>query len=245
MTKYVFPRATFEALITQPIMKPFFKSFFTILFPLLLFVEVFTFILPEDIPYGLFVVSRWVLTLIGTILVITRLKKKHNLAHFGKSFLAGSTVILAVFIIIVMIFSMRFEAYYRYSFNETVLVLAGYMLGQVFLLLSTLLMAGKWYAIEKAGKPGYSMLIPIYNTIVLLKIAHKPVWWIFLFLIPIVNIVHMIKMLNGISKQFGKSEGFTIGLFFLGGIFWAVLGYDTDTEYQGEIYEIVDPELPD
>lgn len=226
-------------------MKPFFKTFFVILLPLLLLVDVASFILPKDIPYGLFIVSRWGLVLIGSIIAITRLKKKHNLVHFGKSLLAGTVVILVAFSITAVLFRMSFEEHYRYLAEEAMLYLAGYMLGQIMLLLTVLLMAGKWYAIKKAGKPGYSMLIPIYNTIVLLQIAKKPVWWLFIFLIPIANIVFFIKMLNGISKQFGKTEGFTAGLFFLGGIFWAILGYNDEITYEGEVYKIVDSDTLD
>lgn len=226
-------------------MKPFFKTFFVVLLPLLLLVDVASFLLPKDIPYGLFVVSRWGMVFIGGIIAITRLKKKHNLVHFGKSLLAGSTVILIGFIITVVLYRMSFEEHYRYLADEAILYLAGYMLGQMMLLLIILITAGKWYAIKKAGKPGHSMLIPFYNVIVLLQIAKKPEWWLVLFFIPIVNIVFYIKMLNGISKQFGKTEGFTAGLFFLGGIFWAILGYDDEITYEGEIYKIVDPETLD
>lgn len=226
-------------------MKSFFKTFFFFLLPLLLLVELAAFILPKDIPYGLFIVSRLIMTIVGSIIAITRLKKKHNLIHFGKSFLAGTTVIIVAFAIAVLMFRMSFEVHYRYLFSEAVIYLAGFMMGQIMLLLTVLLMAGKWYAIRKAGKPGYSMLIPFYNVIVLLQIAKKPEWWLVLFFIPIVNIVFYIIMLNGISKQFGKTEGFTVGLFFLGGIFWAILGYDDEINYHGEIFTIVDPETLD
>ena len=46
-----------------------------------------------------------------------------------------------------------------------------------------------WRIFEKAGKPGWAAIIPIYNTIVLLDTIGKPWWWILLFLIPGVNIV--------------------------------------------------------
>ena len=46
-----------------------------------------------------------------------------------------------------------------------------------------------WKVFEKAGQPGWGVLIPIYNILLLLKIAGKPGWWILLYLIPLVNIV--------------------------------------------------------
>jgi len=82
-----------------------------------------------------------------------------------------------------------------------------------------------WKVFEKAGQPGWACLIPIYNTIIMLKVAGKPWWWIFLFLIPIVNIVFLVMMYHGISVNFGKGAGFTVGLIFLGIIFLPILAF--------------------
>jgi hypothetical protein len=84
---------------------------------------------------------------------------------------------------------------------------------------------GKWKVFEKAGKPGWAAIIPIYDTIIILEIVGKPIWWIFLFFIPCVNIVFYIWMLNLLSKSFGQSEGFTVGLVLLKFIFYPVLGF--------------------
>ena len=98
------------------------------------------------------------------------------------------------------------------------------------LAISVLLATGTWYMFEKAGKPGWAMIVPIYNIIIMLEIAKKPMWYIAMFFVPIANIVFLIMMLNGISKNFGKSEGFTVGLVFLRQIFLAILGYG-DAQY--------------
>jgi hypothetical protein len=66
----------------------------------------------------------------------------------------------------------------------------------------------------------------------MLKIAGKPGWWLILFLIPGVNIIFIIWTYNMISKSFGKDEGFTLGLTFLGFIFWPILGFG-DATYRG------------
>lgn len=84
---------------------------------------------------------------------------------------------------------------------------------------------GQWKIYEKAGKPGWAAIVPIYNIIVLLEIVGKPIWWIFLFLIPCVNIVFLIWTVNLLSKSFGQSEGFTVGLLLLGVIFYPILGF--------------------
>lgn len=89
-----------------------------------------------------------------------------------------------------------------------------------------------WRIFEKAGKPGWAAIIPIYNTIVLLNIVGKPWWWILLFLIPGVNIVFAVWMMNLLSLSFGKGIGFTIGLIFLSFIFYPILAF-SNAEYVG------------
>ena len=104
-----------------------------------------------------------------------------------------------------------------------IIVVALYLAFIVFLVVSL------WKINTKAGKPGWAIFIPIYSTIVTLEIIGKPIWWLFLFLIPIVNIVFLIWMTNLLSKSFGKSEGFTIGLLFLPFIFYPILGLGSAT----------------
>lgn len=90
----------------------------------------------------------------------------------------------------------------------------------------------EWRIYEKAGKPGWASLIPIYNIIILLEIVGKPWWWIFLFLIPVVNIIIGIWMVNLLSLSFGKEVGFTFGLIFLSFIFYPILAF-SNAEYVG------------
>jgi len=97
-------------------------------------------------------------------------------------------------------------------------------------LLAVFMIIAYWIVFEKAGQPGWAILIPIYNIIIMLAVAKKPWWWLFLFFIPLVNIVFVIMMLNGISKNFGKNEGFTVGLIFLSIIFWPILAFG-DAKY--------------
>ena len=106
----------------------------------------------------------------------------------------------------------------------------GVIIFQVLLLV--LLIASMWKIFTKAGQPGWASIVPIYNIVVLLKIVGKPLWWIILLLIPIVNIVVAIIVTHQLSKSFGKGVGFTIGLIFLGIIFYPVLAF-SDAEYIG------------
>jgi len=91
---------------------------------------------------------------------------------------------------------------------------------------------GLWKIFIKAGKPGWASIIPIYNLIVLLEIIGKPLWWFLLLLIPCVNIVFVVIIVNRLSKSFGQGVGFTIGLIFLGFIFYPLLGFG-DYTYLG------------
>ena len=50
----------------------------------------------------------------------------------------------------------------------------------IYLAVIVFLIAAQWKIFEKAGKPGWAAIIPIYSTIVLLEIIRKPVWWIFM-----------------------------------------------------------------
>ncbi|HKX13546.1 MAG TPA: DUF5684 domain-containing protein, partial [bacterium] len=47
-------------------------------------------------------------------------------------------------------------------------------------------------------------LIPIVNIIFILQLAQKPLWWIILFIIPIVNLVIAVMVWAAISVRRGK-----------------------------------------
>ena len=99
---------------------------------------------------------------------------------------------------------------------------------------------GLWKVFAKAGQPGWAALIPIYNIIVLLRIAGLPWYWVFAPFVAIIPILGWIAYLvwivwvhHRISTRFGQGVGFTIGLTLLGPIFWLILGFG-DSKYLGE-----------
>ncbi len=59
----------------------------------------------------------------------------------------------------------------------------------IYLAIVVLMVAGIWATFVKAGEPGWAAIVPIYNTVVMLKIVDKPLWWIILLFIPFVNII--------------------------------------------------------
>jgi uncharacterized membrane protein YhaH (DUF805 family) len=100
-----------------------------------------------------------------------------------------------------------------------------------YLAIIVFVIAGMWKTYAKAGKPGWAVIVPIYNIIVLIEIAGRPLWWIILWLIPIVNFIVAIMVLNDVSKRFGRGIGTTLGLIFLPFIFYPILGFGS-AEYQ-------------
>lgn len=95
----------------------------------------------------------------------------------------------------------------------------------VLLALIVFLAIASWKVFTKAGKEGWAVLIPFYNWIVLLDIVNRPRWWIFLLLIPVVNIVIAVIIANDLAKAFGKGTGFTVGLVLLNFVFVPILAF--------------------
>ena len=97
------------------------------------------------------------------------------------------------------------------------------------LAIAVIMVASMWKIFVKAGKPGWAAIIPIYNLIVLLEIAGKPLWWFILFLIPIVNLIVAIMVVASVARKFGKGIGFAIGMLVLAPIFYPMLAFGDST----------------
>jgi len=113
--------------------------------------------------------------------------------------------------------------------------LFGGMMVLFWLAVAVVVIIGGWKVFEKAGHPGWAILIPFYNAYIMLKIAGRPGWWLLLYLIPIVNLVIAIIVAIDIAKAFGQSAvfGFFL-LFLLGGIGYLILGFG-NYRYQGPV----------
>lgn len=99
----------------------------------------------------------------------------------------------------------------------------------VWLAVVVFLVASMWKVLTKAGQPGWACIVPIYNIIVLLRVARRPGWWFFLYLIPFVNIAVLFIISVDIAKNFGKTAGFGIGLALLSFIFYPILAWGSAT----------------
>lgn len=108
----------------------------------------------------------------------------------------------------------------------------GAIVSLVYLVMIVAAIAGMWKVFEKAGQPGWASIVPIYNMVVLLQIVNKPIWWIVLLLIPLINIVILIMVSIALAEKFGKGGGFAVGMVFLPFVFYPLLGFG-DERFQG------------
>jgi len=106
------------------------------------------------------------------------------------------------------------------------------IIGVVYLAIVLLMIVSVWKVYAKAGEPGWAVLIPIYQTIVFLKIAGKPWTWIFWVFFPPVLIILLIIALVSFVERFGKGAGFVIGILLLPFVFWPMLAFG-DAKYPG------------
>ena len=100
-----------------------------------------------------------------------------------------------------------------------------------------------WKIFTKAGQAGWKCLIPIYNLVVLFRIAGISPWWLFAYLATIIPFVGWlvplalsIYLMINLAKAFGKEGGFAVGLILLNTIFMMILAFG-DAEYQLESKE--------
>lgn len=111
-------------------------------------------------------------------------------------------------------------------------------MGIVMLIILIVNIIGMWKTFSKAGQAGWKSLIPIYNTITLLKIVGLSPWFILVYLAAIIPTIGSLVVLGftiyvmyRLAKSFGHGAGFTVGLLFLSPIFYCILGFGK-SEYQ-------------
>ena len=101
----------------------------------------------------------------------------------------------------------------------------------IYVIVMIILIVANWKIFTKAGKPGWAILIPIYNIIVMLQIVEKPVWWIVMLFIPVVNIVFAIMIIYNFVLKFGKPGWHVILALVFGVIYYPYIAF-SDAKYQ-------------
>lgn len=93
-------------------------------------------------------------------------------------------------------------------------------------------MASLWFIFEKANKPGWAILIPLYNAYVLQSVAKLKWWWFLVFLTVFIPFIGILTLLiwyfatcYRLSKCYGKNTWFALGLFFLFFVFYPILAF--------------------
>lgn len=64
---------------------------------------------------------------------------------------------------------------------------------------------GTWKLYEKAGRKSWEAFIPVYNSIILMKIINRPTWWTALLFVPVVNLIMFIVVWVETLRSFGKN----------------------------------------
>ncbi|WP_281336154.1 signal peptidase I [Flavobacterium eburneipallidum] len=73
-----------------------------------------------------------------------------------------------------------------------------------FLILQVIHFLGTWKLYEAAGRKRWEAAIPVYNSIVLMKIIGRPTWWTLLLFIPIINLIMFAVIWVETLRSFGK-----------------------------------------
>jgi hypothetical protein len=94
-----------------------------------------------------------------------------------------------------------------------------------YLVMVVYLAAGVGATFAKAGRPGWAVIIPVYNVVTLFNIAEISAWWCFLVFVPFLNLLIVLWVAICVAEKFGKSSAFGVGLAFLGPVFYPVLGF--------------------
>lgn len=111
------------------------------------------------------------------------------------------------------------------------------MIPEILLYLLILIyFASLWKLFEKAGEETWKGFVPVLNLVITLKILKKPWWWIFLFLVPGINLLMLIILNVELGKSFGKRDlKDSLFAILLPWVFIPLIAYDTKCEYIGPI----------
>lgn len=114
---------------------------------------------------------------------------------------------------------------------DTTEVDAGLSMGVILALVAfaLLMIASMWRIYTKAGRPGWSAIVPIYSSLQLIWTAGKPWWWLLLLCIPFLNFIVLIVLYYNLAKAFGKGGGYTLLLVFLPFIGFPMLAWGNAT----------------
>lgn len=92
-----------------------------------------------------------------------------------------------------------------------------------------------WKIFTKAGKPGWAVIVPIYNIVVLFEIIELEWWHVLIALfVPFAVFIYIIIIDIKLAKVFGKGTGFTLLLIFIPVVGQLMLAFGNAT-YNGQV----------
>ena len=101
-----------------------------------------------------------------------------------------------------------------------------------FLLVQIIHGLGTWKLYQKAGRKPIEAFIPVYNSIVLMKIINRPTWWTILLFIPIINLILFPVIWVETLRSFGKnSTADTLLGIFTFGLYIYYINYTQDVKH--------------
>ncbi|HLC82260.1 MAG TPA: signal peptidase I [Bacteroidia bacterium] len=104
----------------------------------------------------------------------------------------------------------------------------------IFIILVLISFAGLYKIFEKTGRTTWKAFVPFLNFYEWIKLLERPWWWVFLMIVPGVNIL-MYAVLTVITAQyFGKRKGtdLTIAAFF-SYLYLVFLGFSKEEKFTG------------
>jgi len=110
-----------------------------------------------------------------------------------------------------------------------------------FLIVQVIHFLGTWKLYEAAGRKRWEAAIPVYNSIVLMKIIGRPTWWTLLLFIPIINLIMFPVIWVETLRSFGKRSSLdtflgiaTLGLYIYYVNYTQPLNYVADRKLNDE-----------
>lgn len=102
----------------------------------------------------------------------------------------------------------------------------------LFLVVQIVHYLGTWKLYQKAGRQAWEAAIPVYNSIILMKIINRPWWWTFLLFIPIVNLIMFPVIWVETLRSFGKNSQLDtfLGIITLG-LYIYYVNYTQEVEH--------------
>jgi signal peptidase I len=98
------------------------------------------------------------------------------------------------------------------------MIMTAYQWFVFFLLVQIIHFLGTWKLYEAAGRKRWEAAVPVYNSIILMKIIGRPTWWTILLFIPIINLIMFPVIWVETLRSFGKRSSLDtfLGIVTLG-----------------------------